>query len=321
MNPSGNQLFAGAGFAFLATMSGISSSSSIRAANAQPRSYNSRNRSVRLEFVMMQCCSGPRADLVMTLSNYGLDIRVVNDQIGAASALKMSYAGLTKGLIAVGAAMVGGVSRAGLASELRAELERSQPELLAMLRMRMPAMFSKAYRWVAEMEQMGNFLAMRLTALKSSPAQLASTSRLPLSGRKARKRAHRSPRSAHSLENSAAASNGSRGHFLTRAASRKVNELGDAASAGNRIVHASSGEASRDRAYVSLCTLSGVKLCGLFGVLSASTTSHQWHSTKKLVKKCSGSNLPTRCSNLGFAFLTLLFQLAAQTVRRSYAMF
>lgn len=94
----------------------------------------------------------------MTLSNYGLDIRVVNDQIGAASALKMSYAGLTKGLIAVGAAMVGGASRAGLASELRAELERSQPELLAMLRMRMPAMFSKAYRWVAEMEQIGEFL-------------------------------------------------------------------------------------------------------------------------------------------------------------------
>ncbi len=103
-------------------------------------------------------CSGPRADLMIALSNYGLDIRVVNDQIGAASALKMSYAGLTKGLIAVGAAMVGGASRAGLASELRAELERSQPELLAMLRMRMPAMFSKAYRWVAEMEQIGEFL-------------------------------------------------------------------------------------------------------------------------------------------------------------------
>jgi putative dehydrogenase len=57
-------------------------------------------------------CSGPRADLVMALRDYGLDIHVLNDQIGAASALKMSYAGLTKGLIAVGAAMVGGASRA-----------------------------------------------------------------------------------------------------------------------------------------------------------------------------------------------------------------
>jgi hypothetical protein len=73
----------------------------------------------------------------------------------------MSYAGLTKGLIAIGAAMVAGARRAGLSVALRAELERSQPELLRMLRTLVPAMFPKAYRWVAEMEQIGEFLGSR----------------------------------------------------------------------------------------------------------------------------------------------------------------
>lgn len=103
--------------------------------------------------------SGPDAHLMpAALGKFGLDIHVVKGPIGTASALKMSYAGLTKGLIAIGAAMIGGAQRAGLSGALRAELERSQPDLLRMLRARIPAMFPKAYRWVAEMEQIGEFL-------------------------------------------------------------------------------------------------------------------------------------------------------------------
>ena len=102
--------------------------------------------------------SGQHAQLVSDLGKFGLDVQIVDGPIGAASALKMSYAGLTKGLIAIGAAMVAGARRAGLSEALRAELERTQPELLRMLRARVPAMFPKAYRWVAEMEQIGEFL-------------------------------------------------------------------------------------------------------------------------------------------------------------------
>ncbi len=102
--------------------------------------------------------SGPDAYHVTALRDYGLDIVILDAPVGAASGLKMSYAGLTKGLIAVGAAMIGGASRAGLASALFAELKRSQPELLAMFGVRVPAMFPKAYRWVAEMEQIAEFL-------------------------------------------------------------------------------------------------------------------------------------------------------------------
>ena len=96
--------------------------------------------------------------LTTRLGSLAIEIAVVDGGIGAASALKMSYAGLTKGFIAVGAAMIGAASRAGVASALREELAHSQPRLLAMLATRIPAMYPKAYRWVSEMEQIAKFL-------------------------------------------------------------------------------------------------------------------------------------------------------------------
>lgn len=103
--------------------------------------------------------SGERAHQLLALRALGLDIRVIEGGIGAASALKMSYAGLTKGLIAIGAAMIGRASRTGVASALREELELSQPQLLAMLTAMIPAMYPKAYRWVSEMEEISEFLS------------------------------------------------------------------------------------------------------------------------------------------------------------------
>lgn len=102
--------------------------------------------------------SGPRAEAMTLLRSFGLDIEILDDRIGTASGLKMSYAGLTKGFIAIGAAMTAAASRAGLGPALRAELKRSQPQTFEMLRTRVPAMFSKAYRWVAEMEEIAAFL-------------------------------------------------------------------------------------------------------------------------------------------------------------------
>jgi 3-hydroxyisobutyrate dehydrogenase-like beta-hydroxyacid dehydrogenase len=102
--------------------------------------------------------SGEAAHELTKLRDFGLDVAVVEGGIGAASALKMSYAGLTKGLIAVGATMFGAASRTGLASALREELARSQPQLLAMLTAMIPRMYSKAYRWVSEMEQIAEFV-------------------------------------------------------------------------------------------------------------------------------------------------------------------
>jgi L-threonate 2-dehydrogenase len=102
--------------------------------------------------------SGADARELARLSDYGLDIAPIDGPIGAASALKLSYAGITKGLIAIGAAMVAGASRAGTAELLRAELMRTQPDLVKRFERHLPSMLPKAYRWVAEMEEIAEFL-------------------------------------------------------------------------------------------------------------------------------------------------------------------
>jgi L-threonate 2-dehydrogenase len=101
---------------------------------------------------------GESANDVACLATYGLAVSLVNGPIGAASALKMSYGGLTKGLTAIGTAMILGAIRAGCADALRQELAESQPQLLAWLARQIPAMYPKAYRWVAEMEEIAEFL-------------------------------------------------------------------------------------------------------------------------------------------------------------------
>jgi len=102
--------------------------------------------------------SGPHAHLLAQLEGYGIGVIVMEGPIGAASGLKLAYAGLTKGLTALGAAMITAASRDGLADALRNELARSQPQLLARLDRFVPTMFPKAYRWVAEMEQIAEFI-------------------------------------------------------------------------------------------------------------------------------------------------------------------
>jgi L-threonate 2-dehydrogenase len=101
--------------------------------------------------------SGPHAQMFASLVQYGLDIVILDAPIGAASALKLSYAGLTKGFTALGAAMIGAAAREHLGGALRAELARSQPDMLARLERLVPAMFPKAYRWIAEMGQIADF--------------------------------------------------------------------------------------------------------------------------------------------------------------------
>jgi len=102
--------------------------------------------------------SGPHAFELVVLANYGLDIAILQAPIGAASGLKLSYAGLTKGITALGAAMVSAAIREGLGGALRAELARTQPQILKRIELGVPAMFPKAYRWVAEMEEIAAFL-------------------------------------------------------------------------------------------------------------------------------------------------------------------
>ena len=102
--------------------------------------------------------SGPAAPRFAALHDYGLDIRVLDGALSAASALKMSYAGITKGTQAIGAAMMLAAMRAGTADSLMAELQFSQKEMLAWLKRQLTMMPPKAYRWVAEMQEIAGFV-------------------------------------------------------------------------------------------------------------------------------------------------------------------
>jgi 3-hydroxyisobutyrate dehydrogenase-like beta-hydroxyacid dehydrogenase len=102
--------------------------------------------------------SGPHAPRFAKLKEFGLDVRVLEGPMPAASALKMSYAGITKGTQALGAAMLLAATRGGTADALFAELSGSQPQMLAWLRRGLALMPAKAYRWVAEMHEIANFV-------------------------------------------------------------------------------------------------------------------------------------------------------------------
>ncbi len=102
--------------------------------------------------------SGEAAPRFATLRDYGLDVRVLAGPLSAASALKMSYAGITKGTQALGAAMLLAATRAGSAEALFKELAFSQREILAWLTQQLAIMPPKAYRWVAEMHEIAGFV-------------------------------------------------------------------------------------------------------------------------------------------------------------------
>jgi L-threonate 2-dehydrogenase len=102
--------------------------------------------------------SGTEVRAALPLRDWGLDLRAVDGPIGAASGLKMSYAGITKGTTAIAAAMLLGAARFGCGEVLIGELSASQPDLLERFRDTIPRMYDKAYRWVAEMEEISGFL-------------------------------------------------------------------------------------------------------------------------------------------------------------------
>ena len=101
--------------------------------------------------------SGADANLVEALAPFGLKIVVLDGPIGAASALKMSYAGITKGMTAISCSMILAAQRAGVSDALYKELSASQAALLAGFARNTPNMFSKANRWIAEMREICGF--------------------------------------------------------------------------------------------------------------------------------------------------------------------
>lgn len=101
--------------------------------------------------------AGEHAAKVKVLAEYGLDLRVLNGPIGAASALKMAYAGISKGHIAIVAAMVLAATRSGSAEALRDELAESEKHMFGTMSHRVPNSMSKYWRWEPEMQEIAEF--------------------------------------------------------------------------------------------------------------------------------------------------------------------
>lgn len=101
--------------------------------------------------------SGEHAAKVKVLGEYGLDVRVLDGPVGAASALKMVYAGISKGTIAIFAAMVLAATRAGSAEALRRELIEKDGPVFDIMCHRIPRSFSKHWRWAPEMREIAEF--------------------------------------------------------------------------------------------------------------------------------------------------------------------
>jgi 3-hydroxyisobutyrate dehydrogenase-like beta-hydroxyacid dehydrogenase len=98
--------------------------------------------------------SGPDAGAIAALfAGSALDARVVDDRIGSASALKMVYAAYTKGMSALLLALRETATANGVDDALLAEWELSQPQLAQVCEAARANAGPKAWRWIAEMEE------------------------------------------------------------------------------------------------------------------------------------------------------------------------
>lgn len=97
--------------------------------------------------------SGSELEAFLALNRYGLDVRPLGDEVGLASAIKMCYASLTKGLTALCTELLTAAERLGVSDALTAEFRLSQSALFERMEKGLPSMPPKAKRWIGEMEE------------------------------------------------------------------------------------------------------------------------------------------------------------------------
>jgi 3-hydroxyisobutyrate dehydrogenase-like beta-hydroxyacid dehydrogenase len=97
--------------------------------------------------------SGTHRAALLELDGKGIQVMDVGDEIGRASAIKMCYASMTKGINALQTAMMSASARLGVYDELVAELETSQSAALERIEASVQRLPSVAGRWIGEMEE------------------------------------------------------------------------------------------------------------------------------------------------------------------------
>jgi 3-hydroxyisobutyrate dehydrogenase-like beta-hydroxyacid dehydrogenase len=110
--------------------------------------------------------SGPDTTPMERLDGKGIIVIPMGPEIGRASALKMIYAGLTKGTMTLHTAILTAAWQLGVYGETVAEFTDSQPTALEAMRARVPRIPADAGRWTGEMEE----IAATLAAVGVTPA-------------------------------------------------------------------------------------------------------------------------------------------------------
>ena len=104
----------------------------------------------------MSC--GPGAEDLKPLAGQYLQVHVVSERIGDASALKMCYGALNKGTQALWLEVLIAAQRLGVDRLLEDQLRRSRADLLDWALSQFPILPPKAYRWVPEMLEISRTL-------------------------------------------------------------------------------------------------------------------------------------------------------------------
>ena len=103
--------------------------------------------------------SGPESDAVADIwDESGIDVMLLDGDCGSASALKMAYAGWTKGSAALLFAMRAYAESMGVVDELMAEWDHSIPGLTDRIHRRATGTGPKAWRFAGEMEEIAKAL-------------------------------------------------------------------------------------------------------------------------------------------------------------------
>ena len=103
--------------------------------------------------------SGPDAALMDVFDGKGIDVRQCGPEIGRGSAVKMCYAGITKGTSALHAAVLIAAEANGVAEELHEELVTSQAPLYKRMETMTPALPAVSARYVGEMREIARTMA------------------------------------------------------------------------------------------------------------------------------------------------------------------
>ena len=103
--------------------------------------------------------SGADTGPMEALDGKGFEVKAIGAGTGRASALKMCYAGLTKGTWTLHTAVLLAAEAQGLTAELWDEFAHSQVEALAQMESRQHRLAADSERWICEMEEIARTFA------------------------------------------------------------------------------------------------------------------------------------------------------------------